>query len=169
MELTAQNVDDTLKACLFQDDNPERTIDEHVLVEGIMVKVGFSPLNLTENKENIRSMLSQLPDTFMESKGGGWSFLNACMTRDGRQWGEHKDMDALFILGIAVGLAKYLMDREMWTAFPGGMPYVVVLDKGEMNVEERFLKEFDKLPIEKRKEIYLALKDYSKCQESDLT
>ena len=32
-------------------------------------------------------------------------------------------MEQLLTLGIGLGYAKYLMPREMWKMFPGGMPY----------------------------------------------
>jgi hypothetical protein len=72
-------------------------------------------------------MLSDLPDEFQASGGGGWSFLNACMTKTGEQWtGMHPTMDKLFMLGIAAGKARWLMPRDMWSVLPGGMPYVSV-------------------------------------------
>ena len=74
-------------------------------------------------------MLSQLSDHFMETKGGGWSFLNACNRGDGKQWADlHADMEALFVIGIAAGKVRWCLPREMWPSLYGGMPYVVVLD-----------------------------------------
>ena len=53
--------------------------------------------------------------------------MNACMDKSGRQWtGMHLTMEYLFLLGIAIGEVEYLLPREMWEAFPGGMPYLVV-------------------------------------------
>jgi hypothetical protein len=33
-------------------------------------------------------------------------------------------MEMLFCLGIGMGLAKWLLPKNMWSALPGGMPYV---------------------------------------------
>jgi hypothetical protein len=35
-------------------------------------------------------------------------------------------MEHLFQLGLAAGYVKPLLPREMWAAFPGGVPYYVV-------------------------------------------
>ena len=131
MELTSQNVQNILAACMYTDDDlpdHDKELEKFTVVEGIMNKIALDPKRVEEHKEDIRDMLLQLPDTFRQSVGGGWSFLNACMTSEGVQWGEQRDVDALFIVGIAAGLAKYLTPRDTWAAFPGGMPYVTVLD-----------------------------------------
>ena len=95
-----------------------------VLVEGIVRKWGFHPDRLEAHKEEVRNILALFPDEFMQGKGGGWSFLNLCNTKDGVQWGEHPDMEALCCLAIGLGLGKWQMPKEMWSIFPGGMPYV---------------------------------------------
>jgi hypothetical protein len=124
--LTADRVNAILRDCLFRDDEDTT---EMVPAEGIINVFGFHPGRLESHREEIGKMLRELPDPFMQSKGGGWSFLNACDRNDGEQWtGFHKTMDELFVLGIATGQAAYLLDRDTWSAFPGGMPYVVVLD-----------------------------------------
>ena len=75
-------------------------------------------------------MLVELPNEFMEESaggGGGWSFLNTCYDKNGDQWtGMHLTMEQLFQLGIAAGVASYVMPRQMWAVFPGGMPYIVI-------------------------------------------
>ncbi len=43
-------------------------------------------------------------------------------------------MEALVVLGIASGFVKYPMPREMWSALPGGMPYIVIDLSGEGGV-----------------------------------
>lgn len=88
---------------------------------------GFHPGRLESHREQVKAMLAELDDSFQAKGGGGMSFLNACMTKDGEQWGEHRNMEQLFVLGIGLGLAKWLSDRSLWRAMPGGMPYVVVL------------------------------------------
>jgi hypothetical protein len=101
---------------------------EYIVAEGMMVKVGFHPERIVASKENILAMLKELPDEFLASKGGGWTFLNMCNDRHGNQWSDlHKTMEQLVLLGIGAGVAKWQM-MEMKEAMPGGMPYVLVLD-----------------------------------------
>lgn len=123
MKLTSENVHKTLSSCFFKD-NEDQT--GAIIVEGIMSKFGFHPERLAQNKQNIGEMLTDLGDSFHEDKGGGMSFLNACMTKDGEHWGEHSSMEALFVLGVATNQAKSVLPRNMWNLLPGGMPYFVV-------------------------------------------
>jgi hypothetical protein len=124
LKLTSANVREVFFSCLFQEGEPT---ESHVLAEGVRAKIGFHPERLAANKEKIQQLLRQLPDEFHEEKGGGMSFLQACMTRDGEQWGEHQNIDELLVLGLASGQAKYMFsDRSMWSVFPGGMPYFSV-------------------------------------------
>lgn len=126
MNLTAENVHKTFLDCLFKDGEPT---ENHKVAEGIMTKVGFHPERLEKSEAKITEMLSDLSNDFKKSGGGGMSFLNMCEDKEGNQWADlHKTMDELVMLGIATGRMSYLMPREMWTAFPGGMPYLVVND-----------------------------------------
>lgn len=93
-------------------------------VAGIVTR---TTLDTAGHEAEIAAMLADLPDEFQSSSGGGWSFLNACHTKAGVQWTDlHSTMEKLFMLGIASGQAQYLMPRELWSALPGGMPYIVV-------------------------------------------
>ncbi|MCB9823315.1 hypothetical protein H6800_03520 [Candidatus Nomurabacteria bacterium] len=122
--LDPQRVEEIFLDCLFQDGEDTSS---YVKAEGIMATVGFHPARLESHREEIEAMLAELPDAFFESRGGGMSFLNACLDRHGNQWtGLQQTMDQLFTLGIAIDKASFLLPREMWNAFPGGMPYVVV-------------------------------------------
>ena len=86
--------------------------------------VGFNPERLEAHKESIIDLLNQLPEGFQNDSGGGWSFLNACDTRNGGQWtGEQRVMEQLVCLGIGIKRVKFLMPKENWDMFPGGMPY----------------------------------------------
>lgn len=123
MKLTADNVHSTFLSCLFKDGEDT---SNHVRVSGILGDFGFHPERLESHREDVRTMLADLSDDFHSDKGGGMSFLNACMTGDGDHWGEHPTMNELFCLGIGLGIARFLMPREMWSVFPGGMPYVSV-------------------------------------------
>ncbi|MGV6875870.1 hypothetical protein ACUSIJ_24695 [Pseudochelatococcus sp. B33] len=115
MKLTACNVERLFAECF-------REAGE--TTEGVM---GCVALDVAGREADIEAMLAQLPDEFQAAGGGGWSFLNACMDRGGGQWtGMHPTMDKLFMLGIAAGKARFLLPRDLWSALPGGMPYVVV-------------------------------------------
>jgi hypothetical protein len=124
-KLTADNVAAVMEACLFTE--AENHTDA-VEVDGITHKVSFHPGRLEAHRQDIAELLSQLPDEFQAGKGGGMSFLNACMTKDGDQWGEHMNMEQLMLLGMATKQVLYLMPRDLWSALPGGMPYFVVLE-----------------------------------------
>lgn len=135
--LTAENVERVYVDCLYSDDEtagwdgtveglPEGTI----ITDGLLNQTGFHGGRIAENRKVIEDMLSQLPIAFRPTSqggGGGWSFLNACDREDGVQWTDfHRTMDWLFQLGMAVGAVKYALPRSMWSALPGGMPYLVV-------------------------------------------
>jgi len=104
--------------------------DEDLVVQGIRGKFAFDREKLEEHKAEIEECVKQLPGAFHKSVGGGWSFLNACMTRDNEHWGEHIHIEMLCVLGIGIGLIEWVIeDPKMWaTCFPQGMPYFVILD-----------------------------------------
>lgn len=119
MEKLAQTLDEIMR------DSMNGTEDGALVVEGVTAKFGFSPAKIEKHKATIKEALDAMPTEFHASGGGGWSFLNLCMTKDGKQWGEHRDVQNLIVLGIAAGMAKYQLPRELWAALPGGMPYIV--------------------------------------------
>lgn len=128
MQLTSANIKAVIHDCLFKDEEvPDRdNPPEHVKAEGVMMRVAFHPERLESHREDVRSMLSQLSDDFMHDKGGGMSLMNMVANKDGELYGEQRDADALFMLGSALGLAKFTMPREMWRILPGSMPYITV-------------------------------------------
>lgn len=128
MKLTAENVDKIIRDCLFKD---EEVVDgkppaDAVIVDGIVRKFGFHKQRLESHRPEVAEMLADLPDKFMAGKGGGWSFLSMCNTRDGVQWGEHTNMEALMVLGCGLDLVEILVPRAMWAVLPGGVPYLQV-------------------------------------------
>jgi len=126
MKLTAQNVTEIFRDCLFRKEEIHGEIPgTAVIVEGVApsLRFGFHPERLESYRQKVYDMLSQLPESFHEDKGGGWSFLNACITGDGDQWGEHDAVEELLCLGIALKQAEWLM-RSIQDALPGAMPYV---------------------------------------------
>ena len=94
-------------------------------IEGIVRNFGLSEEKIVKHREEIRSLLNEMPTTFHKETGGGWSFLNLCLDKDGNQWGEQHNMEELVVLGIAAGMAKYALPRGMWNILPGSVPYVV--------------------------------------------
>jgi len=124
MILTSENVNKVFLDSLFRE---SEDTSKAVLADGVMQRSGFHPERLESHKKEIREMLECLPDTFQPGKGDGNSFLNACMTKDGDQWGEHMNIEQLLLLGIATRQAAILLPRDMWDLLPGGMPYIGVL------------------------------------------
>ena len=128
MELTAQNVRTIFMDSLFKDGEP---VINPVIVDGITKRIGFNPERLEKHTEEIISLLSQLPEEFNEKAGGGYSFLMACKTKSGEQWGEHRNMEELFALGIGIGKVEYLFPRQLWGILPGSVPYLVIKELPE--------------------------------------
>lgn len=128
--IDSTEVHDTFLGCLFKD-GEDRT--NFVEAHGVNMRVGFHPDRLKDAAAKVRTWLDALPVAFRISgglAGGGWSFLQACEDRDGNQWtGLHQTMDELFTLGIAIEYARFLVPRDMWAMFPGGMPYLSVGEK----------------------------------------
>lgn len=124
MLIDAQQVHATVLTCLFREGED---VDEYVEAQGLMQTLGFHPGRLREVAPQIRAWLDALPPQFQVSGGGGWSFLNGCTDRDGSLWtGEQTVVDELLMLGIGIGYARILVPREMWSMFPGGVPYFSV-------------------------------------------
>ncbi len=118
-------VEDLFVKCLYTDD--ETIPDEPTITHGVMNDYALNPERLEANRELIAALLAELPDEFQSGKGGGWSFLNACMDRHGNLWtGMHPTVEKLVVLGIATGQAEFLLPREIWSVLPGGMPYFAV-------------------------------------------
>jgi hypothetical protein len=128
LELNVKNVHNIFTDCMFKDNPKPGT--KFIPGWGITVSVGFDPERIEKHASEIKEMLDNLPDDFKAEKGGGMSFLEACVTKDGNHWGEHKDMQELMLLGLASGYVKYLIaNPQMWHIFPGNVPYFMVLDK----------------------------------------
>lgn len=122
--LTADNVSTLFLACMA---DVETNDDDYMIVEGITASFALNRAAINERAEEITEMLKQLPDDFHEGKGGGMSFLNMCLDRDGNQWtGMHLRMQELVVLGLATNEVSLPLPRLFWDALPGGMPYIVV-------------------------------------------
>lgn len=127
MKLTPSIVVDIFKDCLPK--NASLSEDQIVAVRGIVTTVMFAKEKLSAHKEEICSLLAELPDSFYKSKGGGMSFLNMCVDKNDNQWtGEHRTMEKLLLLGLGIGKVSFAMPQKMWAILPGGMPYITVED-----------------------------------------
>lgn len=120
--LTSERVNEVWDACTVTEGTTGA-----VTVEGVVHSATVDPGAIRNHSGEIAELLAELADEFRSDKGGGWSFLNACNDRHGRQWtGLHLDMERLFMLGLAAGKVTLLIPRDLWDALPGGMPYYAV-------------------------------------------
>lgn len=141
--LTSDAVETLISKCLFTEEEAEGREMEDIAREAVLVfnvannGVGFHPGRLEESREKIVALLNELPVNFREgSGGGGWSFVNAVLTRDGgeEEWGEHLHADMLVCLGLAIGRVRFCLPRELWSLLPNGAPFFVVTD--EVRIDE---------------------------------
>ena len=142
MKLTEDNVHNLFLSLSYEES--ENKV-EYVKAHGVIGNVGFHPVMLKEARRHIESMLYCLPKEFMLSYGRGWSFLNIGLNKNGKQWtGVHQIMDELVMMGLAIGKIVFLSHKGTWRHYPGGMPYLVVLDE-EDEVDERKKEENSRL------------------------
>lgn len=122
MELTLENVKYTFDNCIATEHSSDT-----VTVNGISANFKFN-LKLVElYSSEIKDMLSQLPNTFKRSSGGGMSFLYSYKRENGEQWtGMQNIMEQLFVLGMAINIVSYLFPRTLWAALPGNVPYLII-------------------------------------------
>lgn len=121
MRLTSENVEAIFKDCL--------TDERSFIVKSVVIRASFDREKVEAHEEEIMQMLMQLPAQFHRPGGCGWTFLNMCIDRDGNQWTDfHQMQDKLVCLGRAIGAVEFVMPRDLWKVFPGGMPYIVIND-----------------------------------------
>ncbi|MCU1496041.1 MAG: hypothetical protein JWO62_3805 [Acidimicrobiaceae bacterium] len=125
MELTADKVWAIVADSMFKDD--EEKVNP-LLVEGITAAIGFHPDRLKSHKLEILELLHELPDSFQDKDGQGESFLKACTTKEGVLWGNPRQTEMLFILGLGAGVVKMQPPRSLWKILPGGVPYLAVIE-----------------------------------------
>lgn len=122
-QLSTDAVEEVFLSCM----SSEHATGQNETVQGVVHKFSMDPEKVREHSEQIHGWLDQLPEAFHEGTGDGWSFLNACYDRDGRQWtGLHLQMEKLFVLGQILGRVTYPLPRTLWNVLPGGMPYVMI-------------------------------------------
>jgi len=124
MKLIAENVTKIFLASIYGN---EKSNEQPIIVQGVKTKVALKPSKIEQHKEDIISMVDQLPDAFKEDKGGGMPFLELCHDNDGNQWtGLHVIMDQLVVLGQAVDKISFLVERKYWLGISGAMQYLVI-------------------------------------------
>lgn len=134
MKLNPVRVREILFDCMYDKDRiksstREELIKEAICVKGITTSIGFDPQKIAIYKSEIVELLNELPDEFKHEIGGGCSFLMACEDKHGNHWGEHKNMEELFMLGMACKRINCVFPREIWSMLPGGVPYYEIFDK----------------------------------------
>lgn len=127
MHLTSQNVDTVFRSCLWSEEDVkmfsrEELIKRSILIKGVVINIGFRPEGIEKHRESIILMLSDLSADF----DSGSSFLLAAQDKFGNMWGEHRNVDQLICLGLAIDRIEFMMERELWDLFPGGVPYFKV-------------------------------------------
>lgn len=140
--LDATRLHEIIKDCLFrpeeiEDEKPKEGI-QYYNVEGITLKMGLVKSRVESYRKEIVEMLKDLPDNFKVDIGGGWSFLNMCMTKDGRQWGEHRNCEELYIIGNCLGIVEFCLPREYWPFMPGNMPYILINITKELSNDKSY-------------------------------
>jgi hypothetical protein len=112
MKLTSQNVNDTLLKCLYREEEITRRgreviMKEAKIVKGLQAQFGLKPSVVEEQRENIESMLMQLPPSFFFREEGE-SYVNAVVDGMGKQWTDfHQRVDELICLGLAIDAIKF--------------------------------------------------------------
>lgn len=123
VRLTPEKVREVYRKCLVKDEEVKDdmpTVD-FILGEGVQQLSLFSADRLEENKEEIISLIDQLP-----CLDRGASFLTLCDDKYGRQWTDlHSTMDLLVQLGNATGVIQFVLPRAEWDKFYGRMPEII--------------------------------------------
>lgn len=132
--IDANRVQEILFDCFLNENEikNDKPAISFIKVTGIVRNFGFSPDRISSHKQEIKEMLDQI-----ENLPEGISFLNFGMCKDlgGQLWGGHINYEQLVVLGIAAGYLFYLLPKDMWSIFPGGVPYIGYDVEGQQKVE----------------------------------
>lgn len=130
--LNPKKVEEIFIACIFKEGEKTSTgtlVGTGVLVEGYTRDALLDYHSLEYHKKEIIAMLAELPNEFQKSKGGGCSFLQSGIDKNGNQWtGLHMIMEHLLLLGLAIGKIQFVLPKEKWRFFAGGIPSYMVID-----------------------------------------
>lgn len=107
--------------------------DEQVDLCSIMAKGYYEliyilhPNRLHEHRSEIAAMLACLPERFFRPNHGD-NLQNAGLDSNSVVWTENEELaEKLIVLGVGLGLAKFVGGPVQWALLcPGGKPYVVV-------------------------------------------
>lgn len=128
--MNAQRLEEIFLDCLFHPEEIDiggQPIPPFKEVAGIVQSFGFHAERLKSHEAEVVAMFDTLPIEFLSKKDGGgdgWTFLQLCMTRDGHQWGEHRNCEQLVALALGLDHAWYPFGRDTWGSLPGGVPYI---------------------------------------------
>lgn len=121
-DLTSENVEAIFLDSLATSIDPPSSI---IVADGVTRSVRFQGERLYAHVSDIELMLSHVSSFFYDDRGGGHTYLELGLLRDGSRWGTRRDADRLFTLGLALNLIAYARpDRAEWSLFPEGIPYV---------------------------------------------
>lgn len=145
--LSIKKVKEVYEYCILSESevSEHEPIVDFTMGEGVAYAGVFNSERLAEKKEEIANMVDELADI---EKGP--SFLTLCMDKNGRQWtGEHFIMDCLVQLGVATEALCYTLDRDMWDALPGGVPFIARShEKDNEDIKKHAPKEYKKIAEE---------------------
>ncbi len=127
----AEIVNSIFRDCLYRDDeivNGEPVVPP-IDAQLLTMRVGFHPQRLEQHRGRVIALAREVfQDPFLTSHvdGGGYSFLQIVVDREGNHWCEHRTAQELMGLCLGLGLATYPIPRDMWPALPGEVPYLTV-------------------------------------------
>lgn len=143
MMLNGKNVNDTIKACFWTREQANEmgveTIEKKsIIINGVTTLVGFNPEGVQLQKQNISDMLDCLPPKFSDKVGA--SFLDGDVDKDGKSWTtpgyKYRDMEALFVMGIAIGRIKEInkvpSNRDAEVSIPIYRLFPAIQEKGSV-------------------------------------
>jgi len=99
--------------------------EDTAFADGIIAKAGFHRGRLESHKDEIKSILENLPINFRKSNVGGRdgdSIFRMCFDKNNDRWGTHANVEELCLLSIALDLGEFPIPRELWIMLPGGVP-----------------------------------------------
>lgn len=125
MLISAERIHEIFHDCLFREGEPHEVF---LPARGLTMNVGLHPQRTESYADEIHSILLNLPDEFQEKSGGGYTFMNMVLDKDGNHCMEQMTAQELLMLGLATGWACTPMPRELWAVLPGGVPYIMVYE-----------------------------------------
>ena len=109
--------------CLFKEGEDH---SQYISASGLTISVDFHPERIEKYSDEIHNILLNLPKEFQEDEGGGYTFLNMVLDKENNHCMEQSTAQELLLLSMGSGWADNLLPREVWSALPGGVPYIIV-------------------------------------------